>query len=46
MPFGPERRRLARELNIRPATLRYRCAGINHLAFTWSWSTKPPTAVT
>ncbi|MGQ7789879.1 hypothetical protein ACULNC_13750 [Shigella flexneri] len=24
---------LARDLNIDPATLRYRCAGINHMAF-------------
>lgn len=37
---------LARDLNIDPATLRYRCAGINHMAFTSNWSAKPPTAVT
>lgn len=24
---------LARDLNIDPASLRYRCAGINHMAF-------------
>lgn len=36
---------LARDLNIDPATLRYRCAGINHMAFYPSWSAKPPTAV-
>ncbi len=28
-----EQQELARDLNIDPATLRYRCAGINHMAF-------------
>lgn len=34
MPFGARTaEELARDLNIDPATLRYRCAGINHMAF-------------
>lgn len=36
---------LARDLNIDPATLRYRCAGINHMAFYPELERKPPTAV-
>ncbi len=47
VPFGAgTAEELARDLNIDPATLRYRCAGINHMAFYRNWSAKPPTAVT
>ncbi len=36
---------LARDLNIDPATLRYRSQVSTIWRFTWSWSAKPPTAV-
>lgn len=36
---------LARDLNIDPASLRYRCAGINHMAFSWNWSAKRLTGL-
>ncbi len=47
VPFGAgTAEELARDLNIDPATLRYRCAGINHMAFYSNWSVKPQTVAT